>query len=156
MVCLVGGGLPGPGRVLPDQRVCLVQGGFSLPGGSPCPGGFSLPGEPPPVDRITDTCKNITLATTSLRPVKIEEKIRNRLKTSVKKQICNLSLISKQIKGCTCYFPLHGAHSNVRLLLSYTYPDYCNTPTFCSLIFSLRIATLKTNWIPNRFVSNLV
>ena len=38
------------------------------PGGSPCPGGFSLPRDPP-VNRITHTCKNITLATTSLRPV---------------------------------------------------------------------------------------
>ena len=59
--------LPGPGGFsLPGQ------GGFSLPG----PGGFSLPGQGvlpawrhPPVNRITHTCKNITLATTSLRPV---------------------------------------------------------------------------------------
>ena len=74
------GGLPGPGGCLAvPGGVCLVLGGVCLVpgGGSPCPGGFSLPrGEggclethPPPVDRITDTCKNITLATTSLRPV---------------------------------------------------------------------------------------
>ena len=64
-VCLVPGG------------VCLVLGGsawsrggwFSLAGGLPGPGG-ALPGDPPPVNRITHTCKNITLATTSLRPVK--------------------------------------------------------------------------------------
>ena len=37
-----GGGLPGPGRVLPG------------------PGGFSGDPPPPRVDRITDTCKNIT------------------------------------------------------------------------------------------------
>ena len=50
--------------------------GVSLPGGSPCPGGVSLPGvgfslpeTPLPVNRITHSCKNITLATTSLRPV---------------------------------------------------------------------------------------
>ena len=54
-----GGVLLGPGGVL--------LGGVSL-GGSPW-GGFS--GDPP-VNRITDTCKNITLATTSLRPVKME------------------------------------------------------------------------------------
>ena len=76
-VCLVPGGsawggscLPGPrggvcrGRCLPDPGggVCLVPGGgFSLTGGV-------LPGAPP-VNRITHTCKNITLATTSLRPV---------------------------------------------------------------------------------------
>ena len=58
---LVWGGLLGPG------------GGFSLvPGGGvslvPGRGGGGSP-ETPPVDRITDTCKNITLATTSLRPV---------------------------------------------------------------------------------------
>ena len=66
------GGSPFPGGVLPARGV------FSLPGGSPCLGGFFLPRErggspcletPPPVNRITDTCKNITLAPTSLRPV---------------------------------------------------------------------------------------
>ena len=41
--------------------VCLVPGGVCL-----VLGGFS--GDPP-ANRITDTCKNITLATTSLRPV---------------------------------------------------------------------------------------
>ena len=51
-----------------------LPGGSSLPRGSPCPGGPPYPGgspcpETPPVNRITDTCKNITLATTSLRPV---------------------------------------------------------------------------------------
>ena len=42
--------------------------GVCFPGGGVLLGGFSLPGDPP-VNRITDTCKNITLATTSLRPV---------------------------------------------------------------------------------------
>ena len=51
-----GGGSPWSGGV------SAWSGGFSLVGG------FS--GDPPPVNRITDTCKNITLATTSLRPVK--------------------------------------------------------------------------------------
>ena len=117
-VCLVRGGLPGPGGVstwsggvLPAQRgVCLVPGGYLLgPGGSawsrgdvclvrgvlPAQGGSAWsrgrvsawsrgvlpagggsawsrggsPETPPLVNRITDTCKNITLATTSLRPV---------------------------------------------------------------------------------------
>ena len=72
-VCLVrggspwsrGGGLPGPGGF------SLVPGGFSLVwGGSPWSRGGSPETPPsPPVNRITDTCKNITLATTSLRPV---------------------------------------------------------------------------------------
>ena len=74
-VSLLGVSLPGG---LPAWGVSPCQGDGSLPaGGSPCPvgasllvGGFSLPETPPPVDRITDTCKNITLATTSLRPVK--------------------------------------------------------------------------------------
>ena len=56
-VCLVRGVLLGPRGVVPGPGgVCLVWGG------SP---------ETPSVDRITDTCKNITLATTSLRPVKM-------------------------------------------------------------------------------------
>ena len=51
-----GGGLPGPGGSSLPGGVCLVRGGAR---------------RTPPVDRITDTSKNITLATTSLRPVKI-------------------------------------------------------------------------------------
>ena len=64
---------------------CLVPGGTSLvPGGFlPGPGGVSGPGRvpawsggclvrhSPPVNRMTHTCKNITLAKTSFRPVKI-------------------------------------------------------------------------------------
>ena len=60
----------------------LVPGG-SRPGGSG-PGGIWSGGgvasqhalrQNPPRDRITDACKNITLATTSLRPVKIQRNI---------------------------------------------------------------------------------
>ena len=80
------GVLPAPGGVVFLPGGCLLRGrGFSLPGefslpggvvslprgGSHClGGGFSLPGDPP-VNRITHMCKNITLATTSLRPVKM-------------------------------------------------------------------------------------
>ena len=72
-VCSQGGVLPGRGGLLPGGGVLPGRGdspwqrGFSLPGGvPPCP-------ETPRVNRITDTCKNITLATTSLRPVKMWE-----------------------------------------------------------------------------------
>ena len=73
-----GGVLLGLGGCLPAGGFSLVPGGWSAwsgggvsawsRGGCLClvPGGFS--GDPP-VNRITDTCKNITLATTSLRPV---------------------------------------------------------------------------------------
>ena len=73
----LGGGLPGPG----GGGFSLVGGGSAWSrggspwsrGGLPGPGGSAWSGgvsrEPPPVNRITDTCKNITLATTSLRPV---------------------------------------------------------------------------------------
>ena len=55
---------------------CLLRGGCLLPGGCLLRGGCGIPtcteaDTPPPVDRITDTYKNITLATTSLRPVKM-------------------------------------------------------------------------------------
>ena len=84
------GVLPARGSPCPGGSPCLgglrARGvlparGVSLPGGSPCLGGllargvslpgvgFSLPETPPPVNRITHSCKNITLATTSLRPV---------------------------------------------------------------------------------------
>ena len=90
-------GVSVPGGVY--SRGCLLWGGgvcsrgvgvFLLPGGV-CSWGVSAPGgvcsgvcllprgvwypnmhwgrHVPPVDRITDACKNITLATTSLRPV---------------------------------------------------------------------------------------
>ena len=74
--CQVGGGSPWSGGVLLGPRgVSLFRGGSPCWGVLPGPGGC-LPGprrggspETPPVYRITDTCKNITLATTSLRPV---------------------------------------------------------------------------------------
>ena len=99
-VCLVGGGcLPGPGGspclVGGGGSPCQVPGGclpgggwgWGLPawsgGGSPCQvggvvlsawsGGVLPDWRSPPVNRITHTCTNITLATTSLRPVKVSE-----------------------------------------------------------------------------------
>ena len=51
---------------------CLLHGGWGVPPSRGPPSrGVSLQGDPP-VDRITDTSKNITLATTSLRPVKMK------------------------------------------------------------------------------------
>ena len=80
---LVLGGLPGPGGVclvqgggLVPGGVCLVPGGSAWSGGGVClvPGGCGIPActeadPPPPVNRMTNRCKNITLARTSLRPV---------------------------------------------------------------------------------------
>ena len=73
-VSLVPGGLPGPGGgvLLGPGGVLLGPGGGVLlgpGGGSPWSRGGSPETPLPPVNRITDTCKNITLATTSLRPV---------------------------------------------------------------------------------------
>ena len=75
------GGLSAPGGVW--SRGGLVPGGSGL--GGCLVRGVSAPGEiwsgggsasvpsgippPPPVNRMTNRCKNITLATTSLRPV---------------------------------------------------------------------------------------
>ena len=66
-----GGGLPGPGGVVAWSG---GGGGCLVPGGGGClfPGGGGGSPETPPVNRITDTCKNITLATTSLRPVMMQ------------------------------------------------------------------------------------
>ena len=72
-----GGVLPGRGvwsreGVLPGRGGILPGGGdFPGRGGSPWQGGGCSPyWRPPPVNRMTNRCKNITLATTSLRPVK--------------------------------------------------------------------------------------
>ena len=54
-VSLVWGGLPGPGGVLPAGGSPWSGGGSSLPGGGVLP-----VRRPPLVNRITDTCKNIT------------------------------------------------------------------------------------------------
>ena len=67
--------MPGPG----GGGVCLVWGGggvvSGLGGGCAWSGGSAsvpcgIPPPPSPVNRMTNRCKNITLATTSLRPVK--------------------------------------------------------------------------------------
>ena len=67
---LRGGGLPGLGG-LPDWG-SPWSWGVSLVRGSPW-SWESIPActeaDPPPVNRMTNRCKNITLATTSLRPV---------------------------------------------------------------------------------------
>ena len=57
-VCVEGGCLPGGGVFLEGGGVCLPRGGVP---------GQVLP--PSPVNRMTDRCKNITLANTSFRPV---------------------------------------------------------------------------------------
>ena len=84
-----GGGVSAPGGFVCSGGGCLLPGGV-LPGGV-LPGGVLLEGlllgvsalggvcswgvskhalrQTPPLNRITDTSKNITLATTSLRPV---------------------------------------------------------------------------------------
>ena len=97
--CLLPGGLPALGGCLllggcPLQGVSASGEGVSAPGEGVCPwmgcllprgvyargcllrGGYSIPActeadtPPPLVNRMTNRCKNITLATTSLRPVK--------------------------------------------------------------------------------------
>ena len=62
-----GGGVSAPRGVSAPGGVC--SGGVSAPGGCGIP--TCTEADTPPVDRITDTYKNITLATTSLRPVKM-------------------------------------------------------------------------------------
>ena len=68
-----GGSAPGGGGLIPggicSQGGLLPEGGL-LPGGVSAPrGGVCLRHAPLPVNRMTNKCKNITLATTSLRPV---------------------------------------------------------------------------------------
>ena len=58
--CLLLGGSPWQGGLL--GWGCLLLGGGSIP---------ACTETDPPMDRITDTSKNITLATSSLRPVKM-------------------------------------------------------------------------------------
>ena len=75
-VYLVLGGVLSPGGV-PGSGGCLVLGGVCSGEGVCSGGGGGIPActeaDIPPVDRMTDRCKNITLATTSLRLVIIHE-----------------------------------------------------------------------------------
>ena len=82
-----GGGLL-PGGMAPGG--CLLPGGLVWPRGE---GGCLLRGvcswgvclrHDPPVNRMTNRCKNITLATTSLRPVKMVRIPRAFLEMSLK------------------------------------------------------------------------
>ena len=62
-----------PAAYWPYAGVCFSGSVCSRVGWVSAPGGGGIPActdaDPPPVNRITDTSKNITLATTSLRPV---------------------------------------------------------------------------------------
>ena len=51
-------------------------GGVSAGGGWGCVVSQHAPRQTPPVNRMTNRCKNITLATTSLRPVKMSKDTR--------------------------------------------------------------------------------
>ena len=107
---LPGGGLLGPGGVVSawsrGGRFSLVPGGVCL-----VPGGGSPETTPlPPVYRITDTCKNITLATTSLRPVII-----NKLPIDLsQKQFCKIIFYIKE--GCS---DIHSFSNRQRAFIMY-------------------------------------
>ena len=71
-VYLVLGGLPGRGGLPGPGGSAWSQGGSAWsrgPGVGVSAWSWGAAWRTPPVDRITDMCKNITLATTSLRPV---------------------------------------------------------------------------------------
>ena len=76
--CTCLGDVPGPGGCTWSQGVYLVWGVYLVTGGCtkhpgvylvlggvPGPGGTICPGIPPPVNRMTNRCKNITLPQTS-------------------------------------------------------------------------------------------
>ena len=70
--CLVPGGfLPGPGGVWSGGYLPGLGGSCLVPGGGSWGGGAwsGTPNPSSPVNRMTHTCKNITLAKTSFRPV---------------------------------------------------------------------------------------
>ena len=86
MSALRGVVLPGPRGGLPGPRG----------GGTPA----CIEAEPPPVNRMTNRCKNITLATTSLRPV-INDKVSHRSKYQTAKN-CPLFALHINLKFVVC------------------------------------------------------
>ena len=98
-------------------------GGCQLPGGV-CSGGGLVSqhalrqNPPPPVNRMTDRCKNITLTTTSLRPVIIEKNLKmssneklefNIYRFIIKFKIENCS-IRNNLQGFLWSYYLHGMY----------------------------------------------
>ena len=78
MYLVPGGGVPGRGGVYLVGEGCTWSGGVRGLGGIPGPGGVpglgvylpggwggTCPGTPPPVNRMTNRCKNISLPQTS-------------------------------------------------------------------------------------------
>ena len=72
-----GGGVPGPGGYLVPEGEYLVPGGVPDPRGVYLDPGGTCPGTSPPVNRMTDRCKNITLPQTSFRTVTMGSTVLN-------------------------------------------------------------------------------
>ena len=138
-VCLVRGE-----GVLPAGGVCAWSRGGVLPtGGMPGPGGY-LPGPggfsgDPPVNRITDTCKNIILATTLLRLVIICK-------------ICNYTVVnvreSKRL-GQYGWYQIEGARGERLLVTVKAYWHWPSDVSTVSLIMLLHGCVYATTnpWI---------
>ena len=109
------GGVPGPGGVYLVWGGTWSQGGCTWSQGVPGPGGGYLvpggvPGQvlPPPVNRMTNRCKNITLAKTSFRPV-----IRRRDIVKGCKDLFTVSECESGVLNC------QSAHQDIAVLWSY-------------------------------------
>ena len=92
------------GRGAPSWGGCLLPEGVSPCWGVPPSQGCLLPGgspyrETPPVDRITDTSKTITLTTTSLRPGNKQDSKQNPCTGNAPFAKCAQTLIDVNAKG---------------------------------------------------------
>ena len=158
---LPGGVLHAQGRFsMPGEVLHAWGGGFSMPGGVLHAGGVSMPGggvlhgggvwswggspcqTPSPVNRMTDRCKNITLAKTSFRPV---------------------SYLSQKFLIRDCY-PLSGNDGWVSVFICYWWKRHRRqwSPLYCRIhgnvasisrfgVYTLRCTTevYSVRWITN-------
>ena len=93
-VCLLWGCVSAPRGVSALGGACLLWG-VSTPRGSFCSGGWHpsmLRGRHPPVNRMTNRRKNITLATTSFRPVKITQVYLRSIELMLHQKVCSILL----------------------------------------------------------------
>ena len=97
--CLLPGVVSAWGHVCSGGLVCsgacLLWGGVYSQGGVSALGGWHPSmhrGRHPPVNRMTNRCKNITLATTSFRPVKRTQVYLRSIELMVHQKVCSILL----------------------------------------------------------------
>ena len=128
----------GGGGVLPGRGMSPWRGGSPWQGGSP------YWRHPPPVNRMTNRCKNITLATTSLRPVKRYCGIIFYILEGVKRKTYSVLLTSsrKGIMG-----PSNPRPENIKCIWDIGHTAQCRFVIYLSAFKQIYLKNLHTSFL---------